>query len=91
MFRVTQLEKYRIVIWYRVWYCAAMEVTRKITIELPEVLVKKALKASGEGLTPTIRKGLELITAAKVFEDLRRWRGKYKSSVSLARLREDRR
>lgn len=67
-----------------------MEHDRKITVLLPESLVARALAASGQGLTPTLRKGLELVAAVKVFEDLRQWRGKYKAKVSLASLREDR-
>ena len=67
-----------------------MQTNRKITVELPETLVKKAMAASGQGLTPTIRKGLELVTAIQVFEGLRHWRGKYKPGISLTRLREDR-
>lgn len=67
-----------------------MDTQRKITILLPEALVTKALAASGEGLTPTIRRGLELVAAARVFARLGQWRGRFKSQLSLKKLREDR-
>jgi hypothetical protein len=49
---------------------------RKVTVMLPKDLLDRAIKASGQGITPTIRKGLETITAAGAYEGLLRMRGK---------------
>jgi hypothetical protein len=52
------------------------EEIRKVTVVLPKDLVERAIKASGVGLTPTIKKGLEAIAASNAYEGLRRLRGK---------------
>ena len=57
---------------------------------LPADLVKRATNATGLGLTPTIRKGLESIAAAEAFDGLRRMRGKVKLSLNVDELRQDR-
>lgn len=49
---------------------------RKVTVVLPKDLVERATQASGVGLTPTIRKGLEAIAASNAYEGLQRLRGK---------------
>jgi hypothetical protein len=67
-----------------------MATTRKITVEVPEDLIERALQASGEGVTATIRRGLELVAAGRAYEDLRALRGKVRISLDLERLREDR-
>src|SRR5882672_11062953 len=41
---------------------------RKVTVMLPKDLVERATKASGVGLTPTIRKGLEAVAASDAYE-----------------------
>jgi hypothetical protein len=38
-----------------------MQTARKITVEVPEELLEKAQKASGEGITQTVRTGLQLL------------------------------
>jgi hypothetical protein len=38
-----------------------MKAARKITVEVPAELLKKAQDASGRGITQTVRTGLELI------------------------------
>ncbi|MGI8992544.1 MAG: hypothetical protein ACR2I2_23555 [Bryobacteraceae bacterium] len=62
---------------------------RKITVMLPEELVARATEASGEGITPTIRKGLEKIVIAHACEELLKLRGTYKFSLDIDELRED--
>ena len=57
---------------------------------LPADLVKRATKATGLGLTPTIRKGLESVAAAEAFDGLRRMRGKVKLTLKVNELRQDR-
>jgi hypothetical protein len=64
--------------------------TRKITIEIAEDLVERALRSSGEGVTATVRQGLELVAAGRAYRDIRALRGKVKLSLDLERLREDR-
>jgi hypothetical protein len=64
--------------------------TRKITVEIDENLVERALRSSGEGVTATVRQGLELVAAGRAYEGLRTLRGKLRLSVDLERLREDR-
>jgi hypothetical protein len=63
---------------------------RKVTVLLPADLVKHATEATGLGLTPTIRKGLESIAAGQAFDGLRRLRGKLKLSLDVGELRQDR-
>ena len=65
------------------------EELQKVTVLLPRDLVKRATRASGQGLTPTIRQGLEAITRAEAFRCLRRLRGKVKFSIDVDQLRED--
>jgi hypothetical protein len=63
---------------------------RKITVELPSDLLDKATGATGLGLTPTIRKGLELIAAGEFYDKIRSFRGKAKFPFDIKTLREDR-
>jgi hypothetical protein len=63
---------------------------RKITLEVPEDLLDRALAASGEGLTQTVRRGLELVAAGRAYDELRSLRGKLRLGIDLEQLREDR-
>jgi hypothetical protein len=63
---------------------------KKITVEVPGDLLERALASTGEGVTATIRRGLELVAAGQAYESLRALRGKVKLGIDLARLREDR-
>ena len=63
---------------------------RKLTIEVPEELLERATAASGQGITPTVRRGLELVAAGRAYADLRRLRGKVKFGIKLSERREDR-
>jgi hypothetical protein len=67
-----------------------MKSARKITIEVPEDLLRKAQDSTGEGITQTIRRGLQLVAAGRAYEDLRGFRGRVKVSLDLRRLRDDR-
>lgn len=62
---------------------------KKLTIQVPEELLKRATAASGQGITPTIRRGLELMAASGAYAKLRRLKGKVKFHVTLSELRED--
>jgi hypothetical protein len=65
------------------------EALQKVTVRLPRDLVKRATRASGQGLSATIRQGLEAVTRAEAFRYLRRLRGKVKFSIDVDQLRED--
>ena len=64
--------------------------TKKLTVEVPEDLLDRATACTGEGITPTIRKGLELVAAGGAYGKLRSLRGKVKFTIDLDSLREDR-
>jgi hypothetical protein len=63
---------------------------RKITVEIPADLLEKAQKATGAGITQTIRTGLQLAAASQAYADLRKARGTFRFSRTLAELKEDR-
>ena len=64
---------------------------RKITVELPADLLRRAQQSTGQGITATIRTGLSLVAARRAYEGLRKRRGRVVFSIDLERLREDRR
>ncbi len=64
---------------------------RKVTMELPVDLIEIAQKSTGEGLTQTVRKGLELLAAQNAYDGLRKLRGKLDLKLDLSSLRKDRR
>jgi hypothetical protein len=66
-----------------------MPTNRKITLELSEDLLRKAQESTGEGVTATVRRGLELLAASAAYTELRNLRGKVKFSVNLKHLRKD--
>lgn len=63
---------------------------RKITVEIPAELLSKAQKASGAGITQTIRAGLELIAAGRAYERVLELRGKVRFSRTLEEVKADR-
>lgn len=67
-----------------------MKAARKITIEIPRELLEKAQRASGAGVTQTVRAGLQLIAASRTYARLRQFRGKVRFSRTLAELKADR-
>ncbi|MGB9460206.1 MAG: hypothetical protein WCA94_04855 [Candidatus Acidiferrum sp.] len=67
-----------------------MSTARKITGEIPEELLEKAQRASGAGVTKTVRTGLELLAASDTYARLRRFRGKVRFSRTMAQLKDDR-
>lgn len=62
---------------------------KKLTVEVPADLLERATRASGEGVTPTVRRGLELVAAGGAYGRLRRFRGKVRFGVKLSELRPD--
>ena len=67
-----------------------MDTARKITVEVPQELLEKAQRASGVGITQTVRTGLQLVAASRTYARLRRLRGKVRFSRTVAELRADR-
>ena len=63
---------------------------RKITVLVPDDLLERAQKSTGQGITETVRQGLRLVAAADTFRRVAKLRGTVKFSVDMARLREDR-
>ena len=67
-----------------------MKTERKITIHVPEDLLKRAKKATKSGTTETVRQGLQLIAASGAYSTLLGMQGKIKFSIPIKKLREDR-
>ena len=69
---------------------AGMKSAKKITVVLPGELVRRAQRATGQGIAPTVRRGLELVAAGRAQARLRGMRGKLRLAVDIEQLREDR-
>jgi hypothetical protein len=67
-----------------------MEVSRKITVEIPQALLEKAQQASGAGITQTVRTALQILAASQVYDRLLQMRGKVRFSRTYEELKEDR-
>jgi hypothetical protein len=67
-----------------------METGRKITVEIPDELLQKAQKASGTGITQTVRTGLQLLAASRAYDRLLQLRGKVRFGRTSKELKEDR-
>jgi hypothetical protein len=67
-----------------------METARKITVEVPPDLLEKAQRASGTGITQTVRTGLQLVAASRTYARLRHLRGKVRFTRTWADLKADR-
>jgi len=64
---------------------------QKITVHVDRDLLRRARERTGQGVTATIRQGLELVAASEVYDRLRALRGRVTFSIDLKKLREDRR
>ena len=67
-----------------------MGTARKITIEVPPDLLERAQRASGAGITQTVRTGLQLVAASHAYARLHQLRGKVRFTRTLADLKADR-
>jgi hypothetical protein len=67
-----------------------MKTARTITVEVPRELLAQAQRASGAGITQTVRVGLQFVAASKTYARLRQLRGKVRFSRAVAGLRADR-
>jgi hypothetical protein len=68
-----------------------MVTSQKITVEVPADLLEQAQRVTGEGITGTVRRGLELVARADAYERLRALRGKLRLASSWRELKRDRR
>ena len=66
-----------------------MQELKKVTLMLPVDLLARATSATGKGITPTVREGLEAMAASGAYEGLRRLRGKIKLTINVDDLRRD--
>ena len=66
------------------------EKARKITVEIPTELLDKAQRASGSGITQTVRTGLQLVAASQTYTKLRGLRGKVRFTRTAEDLKADR-
>jgi hypothetical protein len=64
---------------------------RKITVEIPDELLRRAQRQTGDGPTGTVRRGLELLAASDVYARIRQLRGKVALNYDIDDLRRDRR
>jgi hypothetical protein len=67
-----------------------MQTARKITVEVPPQLLERAQRASGSGITQTVRTGLQLLAASQAYTRLRQLRGKVRFARTAAELKRDR-
>jgi post-segregation antitoxin (ccd killing protein) len=67
-----------------------MKTARKITIHVPRELLDRAQRASGAGITQTIRTGLQLVAASHTYTQLRRLKGKVRFTRTWQELKDDR-
>jgi hypothetical protein len=67
-----------------------MNTARKITVEVPRDLLNKAQRASGKGITQTVRTGLQLLAASQAYERLLQSHGKVRLSRTWQELKDDR-
>jgi hypothetical protein len=65
--------------------------TQKVTVHLDQDLLRRAQERTRQGVSATIRHGLELVAASDVYEKIRALRGRARFSIDLEALREDRR
>jgi len=57
-----------------------MNTARKITVEVPRDLLDKAQRASGKGITQTVRTGLQLLAASQAYDRLLQSQGNVRLS-----------
>jgi hypothetical protein len=76
--------------WHSIWYSRVVETVQKITVGIPAELLAKAQRASGAGITETVRTGLQLVAASEAYARLRQLRGQVRFSRKSADLKADR-
>lgn len=64
---------------------------RRITANLPDDLLREAMKITGTGITETIVRGLSLVRRTRAYDRAMRLKGKVRLTVDLGQSRERRR
>jgi hypothetical protein len=64
---------------------------RRITANLPDALLRDAMEVTGEGITETLVRGLELVRRKRAYEKAMALKGKIRLRVDLDESRERRR
>ena len=67
-----------------------MSEAKKITVDVSPELLKEAQEVTGEGISETVRRGLQLLAASRAYDLAKNLRGKVKFAKSTKQLREDR-
>ena len=67
-----------------------IETARKTALEAPPELLKKARRATGADITPTVRAGLKLVAASESYARFCRLRAKLRFTRTLAEANADR-
>jgi hypothetical protein len=67
----------------------AKDQMKKLTILVPQDLLRRAQRATKAGATPTVRKGLELLAAHGAYDGLRKMRGKVRLGLTWQEMRGD--
>jgi hypothetical protein len=60
---------------------------RKLTVIVPDELVRRARRATHAGITPTVRQGLEILAKQDVYDEMLRMKGKVKFGMTWQELR----
>ena len=60
---------------------------KKLTILVPEALLRKATAATKTGVTPTVRTGLMLLAARRAYDRMLALQGKVKFSLTWQEMR----
>ena len=67
-----------------------MSTARKVTVKIFHDLLRKAQRASGKGITQTVRTGLQLLAASQAYDHLLQSQGKIRFSRTWQELKGDR-
>lgn len=67
-----------------------MSVAKRITVDVPEALLREAQAETGKGITETIRQGLKLLASTSAYKELLKLEGKEKIAKNWKKLKEDR-
>jgi Arc/MetJ-type ribon-helix-helix transcriptional regulator len=67
-----------------------MQNAKKITVEVPEDLLRSAQVQTGKGISETVRRALELLAGAQSYKELREMKGKIRLSKTYKELKHDR-
>jgi len=67
-----------------------MSELRKITVQVPQVLLEKAQAYTGEGVTQTVTAALKRLASVQAQQEALKLRGKVKFSVSYDEIKRER-